>query len=719
MLFKQYPFINQRGHNDCAIACLKMIADYYHIKVHSEKLRELAGINQKGTSIYGIVAAAKSVGLISKVVKGAGSTNILSSLVLPCIALVHVDNSAHYIVIYKVKKNNTVVIADPLKGVLRFKVSSRGDAIHTINNEYTFSGIYILFSPNTANHGDNSNTTIIRQFASILKPYKKIITSNLALFFLHIIIEIVATFFVCLFLSMQTDSFDLKLMMMVIMIILLYHILYAKLRAHIKTKISYRISTHMGLNYHSHIMALPMSFFDSRNVAEIYSRFDNISNISLAIAEVVLTVLIDFTLILLGLFLVFMKSGPLFIILCISCCIRFLVFWHADCHFSLYRNSYKGISIENRIWQSIKHILKIKSNTISHTVTLQLKNDIENYFYNNIIYKISSQLQRKAHTIITIVLLVMECGAFYYMLKAGIINIQLLYFSLAFYLFFAESIMNLDYIRDKIICVCDPYNEMKEVIDLASEENPDKLVLSKAISCLEAKDVSFQYGNGGKVLEDLSFSVKAGETIAFVGEFGAGKSTIAKLIMKLYEPTHGNILVDNVPLVDVETASLREHIVYISQELYFFNCTIIEYLTFGITHVKFDDIITATRIAGCFNSINALPLGFQTKLTEFGDNFSYTHRQLLALARAILKKADIYLFDEVVSTLNISIAKKYLCNQNYHPIFIFMTQKLEVIKESDKVFVLKEGKIIETGTHEELEKSKGHYAKLINNGFIF
>lgn len=255
-----------------------------------------------------------------------------------------------------------------------------------------------------------------------------------------------------------------------------------------------------------------------------------------------------------------------------------------------------------------------------------------------------------------------------------------------------------------------------ELLDQPNEINRGCLMPKPITGQFEFVDFSFQYpGSDSLAVQNLNLTIQANKTTALVGESGSGKTTLVNLISGFYQPAAGQVLLDGTPLQDIDLAYLRSQIAYVSQDIVLFNDTIRANIAYG--HTDFDDakIIAAAQAAYAWEFIERLPNGLDTMIGDKGSTLSGGQRQRLALARAFLKNAPILILDEATSALDnqseamVQAALDYL-RQNRTVIVI--AHRLSTIESADQIVVLKQGLLIEQGTHQELLQNQGYYYAL-------
>ncbi|PJD90799.1 MAG: lipid A export permease/ATP-binding protein MsbA [Legionella sp.] len=253
------------------------------------------------------------------------------------------------------------------------------------------------------------------------------------------------------------------------------------------------------------------------------------------------------------------------------------------------------------------------------------------------------------------------------------------------------------------------------LLDHATEADTGERLQARVPCSVRFDNVSFAYRQGDVILRDLDFTIHAGETVALVGHSGSGKSTIASLLPRFYEVNSGRILVNEVPIEEVSLASLRDAMAVVSQQVTLFNDTIAANIAYGRFDASRESIVNAAKLAYADEFIQMLPNGYDTHVGEDGVLLSGGQRQRLALARAILKDAPILILDEATSALDneseryIQIALEQVMKSRTT---LVIAHRLSTIQRADRIMVLHQGRLVESGTHEELLLKGEHYAQL-------
>jgi ABC-type multidrug transport system fused ATPase/permease subunit len=260
----------------------------------------------------------------------------------------------------------------------------------------------------------------------------------------------------------------------------------------------------------------------------------------------------------------------------------------------------------------------------------------------------------------------------------------------------------------------------ERIFELLDEEPdvqnvPDGVELTGVKGDVVFDDVHFGYGEGDEVLHDIEFHMAPGQVMALVGPSGAGKTSIANLLCRFYDPAHGRILVDGYDLRQVKLESLRRHVAVVLQDTFLFNATVRENLLYGKPDASEEEIVAAAQAAYAHEFIAQMPSGYDTEIGERGVKLSGGQRQRLALARAILADPRILILDEATSSVDAEA--EYLIQQALEGVMkgrtsLVIAHRLSTIRNADKIIALEGGRIREIGNHGELLARGGLYSQL-------
>ena len=248
------------------------------------------------------------------------------------------------------------------------------------------------------------------------------------------------------------------------------------------------------------------------------------------------------------------------------------------------------------------------------------------------------------------------------------------------------------------------------------ETNNSIVPLGELKGGVEFVNVDFKYPGSDKwILKDFTLTVKPGESIAFVGESGAGKSTVLNLLIGFIPPTNGKVLIDRINMVNLDINEYRHQIAVVPQNTILFSGTIMDNITYGLKNVSEADVMEVIREVGLDDMIAKLPYGIHTQLGEHGDKLSGGQRQRISIARALIRRPKIIVFDEATSALDSASEKKVqeaTNNMMKNCTTFLVAHRLSTIRNADRIVAMKEGRIVEVGSYEELMEKKGYFYEL-------
>ncbi|WP_026570513.1 ABC transporter ATP-binding protein [Sediminibacillus sp. JSM 1682029] len=295
--------------------------------------------------------------------------------------------------------------------------------------------------------------------------------------------------------------------------------------------------------------------------------------------------------------------------------------------------------------------------------------------------------------------------------------------SFAFFLgMFWEPISRLGQIYNQLLVAMASSERIFEFLDEQPnvEEKPDAKTIEKMKGHIEFDKVQFSYDEDRIALHEISLEMKPGQTVALVGHTGSGKSTIANLISRFYDPTKGAVKIDGMDLRDLKLDSLRKNISVVLQDTFIFSGTIMENIRFGRPDATDEEVYDAAKVVGADEFISRLADGYQTEVEERGNILSAGERQLLSFARALLADPRILILDEATASIDTETEMKI--QQALRKLLkgrtaIMIAHRLSTIREADQIIVLQHGKILEKGNHQELMQRRGEYFDLVKSQF--
>ncbi|CYU44033.1 TPA: peptidase domain-containing ABC transporter [Streptococcus suis] len=714
-MFKKYACTLQHDQSDCAAAVVSTVLLTYKKELSIMKIREIIGTDMYGTTVHGIVSGLEKLNFTVKAVR-VSLDDLTGDISFP--AILQIRNSLgqnHFIVIHKIKKDGNYLVADPAKGL---------DMLSITELEEVYQGIAIFMVPNSEfEKGNMKGKGLFDLFSALILTQKGLVGTIILASFLLSIVGILSSLFSKVIMD-EIIPFGLKnslyLFLIVFGIVSLVQSLLSAFRQHILLFLSRKIDIPVLLGYYDHIIHLPYSFFGSRRVGDVLTRFQDAMTIKNVFTSVSISLVMDISLSLISAFVLWHLNPTLFLILVMIVIVNIVLIY-------CFKKPYKKINNEqmeansmlnSQLIESIRNIDTIKS---QHDERQRLDKLEENFVHTLEIGYKEGFLQNIQSTISSIAgtlgnLIFMGVGALFIIDNKMTIGDLLVFQTLSQY--FTEPVQNLVGLQLTFQEVQVAVSRLQELMDVEREDSQvgNSIHNFSLLEDIVFKNVSFAYGSRPPIIRDFSLIIKQGEKIAFVGESGAGKSTLVRLLLHFIQPIEGQIKFGEYDLGDLDYGELRKRIAYIPQIVELFSGTIIDNLKIGNPEASYEDMIRVCRIVGIHDTIQKLQNRYGSFVEEGGQNFSGGEKQRLAIARALLSKADLYIFDEATSNLD-SFSEQIIQNLIFEKIIgkttVVVAHRLSTILRCDKICFLEDGKIAEYGTHDELMKLGGRYATMV------
>lgn len=709
----RYTFIKQHDATDCAAACMGMVCLHYKKETTITKLRDMMGTDLKGTNLIGLSKCAEELGFNCQAVK-VDKEGFVSRYTLPAIAnIVTKEGLSHFVVIFRITKKY-VIIGDPAKDLERL----------TIDEFYKkFTGAMLLLKPNSEFEREKiKGTKLLDRYIKLLLPQKKLFIYALVASLLVTLLGILSSLFNNIIYDeilpyQQKDV--LKMMLAVFLGISLTSTFVSFVRQWILMHLSIKIDIPLMLGYFEHIYKLPMKFFASRKTGDITTRFSDAFTIKDIFTSIALSLIMDISMALITGVILFQMNPKLFAVIIMMTLISIVLVF-------IFKQPYKKINEEQMQQSSILNSEIIEGLRAVETIKGNANEDIElesierEYIKSlRISYK-EGMLSNVQSTISSVISGVGNLVLLYVGIMQVINNNMTLGSFMAFNTlagYFMDPIGNLVSLQLSIQEANISMKRLSEIMDYEREQKSERQYqeISSIDGDIKLEHVTFRYGNRKPALDDVSFIIEEGQKVALVGASGSGKSTIAKLLLKYYEPEAGDITIDGMDILEYKNDDIRHAISYVPQNIELFSKSIYDNIRVTRQSATLDEVKEAAKAADAHEFIKRLPMQYYTYLEEAGNGLSGGEKQRIALARAFLKENQFYIMDESTSNLDFAtenIIFDMIYNKFRKKTMLIIAHRLATVKNCDKIIVMDKGKIVEQGTHQQLLERKGLYYRL-------
>ena len=651
-MLRKYPSIIQEDFSDCGACSLLMIIQYYGSNYSLEKLKEMTRTTTDGTNAYFLIETAKQLGLNAWAAEG----ELKDLKLFPCIAHLKFENGyEHFIVIYK-KTKKTLIVSDPAIG-------RRVISISEFEKQSTKK--YILFSLDKKLIPYVSKNIVKDNLLNFIYQNKNLIILIIVISFLFTILNIIASYQIQFIIDLVISSYSNANLILLSSCFLILAILKTSsdyfrnyMLNHLKHKLDFKIMS----DAFSQIIRLPYIYYKNKTSGDMITRLSDLNEVKDLLSQIIVTVFIDIILVLLVLVFLFKLSTTLTVIALITSLLYIILInvFAPIIKYYLKDNKEKTAELNSFLYESINGVDTVKN--------LNLENNREELFrikYNRVLNssfnfnKIYQRLSYFKDSIFEITILIILFSATKMILDDKLSLGQMISF-MALINYFLEpikSLISLTLISNNISLSLRRINSLYEVEKEDLSLNQKSLVKIKDAN-ISFKNLSYSYNGINDVLKNINLDIKKGSKILIMGKSGSGKSTLFKLLVGLIKPIKKKIFIDDKDISNYNLACLRKEITYVSQAEIIYNDSLYNNVTLGrsIDYEEFLKIAKLSRLDKILRNDN----NYQMIIEESGFNLSGGERQRIILARALVDKSKILIFDESLSQLEIDLERTIL-----------------------------------------------------------
>jgi ATP-binding cassette subfamily B protein len=733
-ILKGFPFIAQHDTMDCGPSCLAMISHYYGKKYAIQELRDYCHLSRDGVSLLGIEDGANEIGF-ETIAVSLTVQDLIDKKPLPCI--LHWDNS-HFVVLYKIEKSilsgeYLFYLMDPSHGKIcltqgKFENYWVRDA----------KGLALLMNP-TQQFFDRevrfANKIGLSFIFNFIRPHKKELAILLLGLTFMSVFTLIFPFLTQALIDVGVNAKNLSFVFIILLaqiFLFLGSIVIEIVRNWVLVFINSKINITIISDFLSKIIKLPFKFFDSKQLGDFSARIGDHQRIEEFLTSKSLIVIFSSLNFIVYFFVLTLYDSKILIVYVSLTVVSIL--WSTYFLRKLEKIDYQRFRFQSEsqqaVYELINGIIEVKLNSIEDYKVSKWKSKQVKLFNISLDTLKFDQMQHVGFDFFNqlkniLVIYIASRGVI-----LGDITLGTL-LSISYIIGMMNTPLNqlIDFLRSWQYAKLS-FERLNEVQNMANEDDPGKLLLSHDleghrnghanVNDIVIENLNFHYygPRSPRVLDNLSFKILDGKTTAIVGESGSGKTTLMKLLLKFYEPSAGTIAFGNTEIKSLSAKDLRYNCGVVMQDGYIFSDTLERNIATGDEEVDLKKLQMAIKIANLQEFVASSPQKLKTMLGSGGNGISGGQKQRILIARAVYKNPHYIFFDEATSSLDAD--NERIIYDNLETFFMGKTvlkiaHRLSTVKNADQIVVMKKGKIVEIGTHDELVYNQSTYFNLVKN----
>ncbi|HDL5700067.1 TPA: type I secretion system permease/ATPase [Mannheimia haemolytica] len=696
------------NNKDLALSGLAVLAHFHNLPVNEEQLKHQFDIYGTGLTKTNWLLAARSLGLKAKAARK--SVERLPFIHLP--AMVWRDDGNHFILAQIDEEGGRYLIQNLL--------TEEPMILNEADFRELYQGELLLVASRASILGSLAKFDFTWFIPAIVK-YRRILIEVLIVSVVLQIFALISPLFFQVVMDkvlVHQGFSTLNVVATGLLVVILFEVILGGIRTYIFSHTTSRIDVELGARLFRHLLALPIAYFEARRVGDTVARVRELEQIRTFLTGQALTSVLD--LLFSFIFIIVMWQYSIWLTLVVLVSIPCYAIWSATISPILRHrlNDKFARNADNHSFlvESVSAMGTIKSMAVSPQMTENWDKLLAGYVNSAFrVTKLATVGQQGIMLIQKLVMVInLWLGAHLVISNEMTVGQLIAFNMLASQV--ANPVIRLAQLWQDFQQVGISVSRLGDILNTPSENPKSTLSLPEINGDIEFEQVSFRYRpDSMPILNNLSFKIEAGEIIGIVGRSGSGKSTVTKLIQRLYIPLHGRILIDGNDLALVDPAWLRRQIGVVLQDNVLLNRSIRDNIALSEPAMPMDKVIWAAKLAGAHDFISTLPEGYDTIVGEHGSSLSGGQRQRVAIARALVTNPRILIFDEATSALDYE--SEHIIMKNMKQIcegrtVIIIAHRLSTVRNANRIFVMEKGQLVEQGDHISLLSQQGIYKHL-------